>query len=52
MLRQFEIEPGVLCLGAAVLDVMGKALLERVEADRGYPLARLQQRDRDMHRDR
>ena len=52
MRRQFEIEPGVLRPGLAVLDVMGEALLARVEVDRGDPLARLQQRDRDMHRDR
>ena len=52
MRRQFEIEPRVLRPGAAVLDVMGEAFLPRVEIDRGDALARLHQRDRDMHRDR
>ena len=52
MRRQFEIEPGVLGPGFAVLDVMGEAFLPRVEVDRGDALPGLQQRDRDMHRDR
>ena len=52
MRRQFEIEPGMLRPGLTVFDVMGEALLARVEVDRGDPLASLQQRDRDMHRDR
>jgi hypothetical protein len=34
-----------------VLDVMGEAFLARVEVDRGDPLTRFQQRNRDMHRD-
>jgi hypothetical protein len=31
---------------------MSEALLSRIEVDRGDALAGLQQRDRDMHRDR
>jgi hypothetical protein len=38
--------------GFPVLDVMSEALLSRIEVDRGDALAGLQQRDRDMHRDR
>ena len=49
---QFEIEPGMLGPGLTVLDVMGETLLARVAVDRRDPLASLQQRDRDMHRDR
>ena len=49
---QFEIEPGVLGPGVAVLEIMGEAFLPRVEVDRGDALPDLQQRERDMHRDR
>ncbi len=52
MRRQFKIEPGMLRPGLTVFDVMGEALLARVEVDGGDPLPSLQQRDRDVHRDR
>ena len=52
MNRDLQVEARALGPGAPVIDVVGEALLARVEVDRGDPLASLQQRDRDMHRNR
>src|SRR5262249_14993617 len=47
--RQFEIEVRVARPGAAVLDVVGEALLARIKVDGGDALAGLHQRHRDVH---
>ncbi len=47
--RHVELDAGPRRPVAAVLDVMGEALLPGIEIDGGDALAGLQKRDRDMH---
>ena len=50
MRRQLELDARTLGPGAAVLDVMGEALLARVEIDGGDALAGLEQGNGNVQR--
>src|SRR5262249_9805540 len=50
MHRHLELDAGALGPAAPVLDVVGKALLPRVEIDGRYPLPDIHQRDGNLHR--
>ena len=50
MHRHFELDAGARRPVAPVLDVMGEALLPRIEIDGRDPLPGIHQGDRDMHR--
>jgi hypothetical protein len=52
MLGDGELAAGMLRPSAPVLDVMRQGLLPQVEIDAGNPLAKIHQRDGDMHGDR
>src|SRR6516165_1590686 len=49
MHRDFQLHPGARSPPAAVVYIVGKTLLTRIEIDRGDPLASLQQGDGDVH---
>ena len=48
MLGKFKIEPGAVCPGAPVVDVMRKALLAAIEINGGDALTGFHQGDGDM----
>ena len=49
MHRHLELDAGVPGPGAPILDVVGEALLPRVEIDGGDPLPDIHQGDGDVH---